>query len=293
MPSSNLALGLASAIGVIFIWSGFMVFSRAGVTGGLTAYDLAALRFIIAGGLVVPFIYDWWPKRLPLGAQAVMALSGPGAIYTLLMYSGLSAAPAAYAGVFANGSLPIFTTRIVFLLSGDRPGWRQCVAIAAIVFGGVLVGYPGLTTGGSNLLLGIAIFLLASAILSIYIVGIKYWQVTPYEALALINIPNALVFLPIWMLFLPSTLADANSFTVAFQALFQGLGPGFLAVILFAIATISLGTTATAGFSASVPASAALLAMPVLSEFPTPIEWAGIVIVTFGLALLLIRQQNS
>ena len=81
----------------------------------------------------------------------------------------------------------------------------------------------------------------------------------------------------------PSTgeiIAETPLSSTLFQALFQGLGPGFLAVIFFALSTTHLGPTATAGFSAVVPATAALLAIPVLYEIPTTLEWAGIVTVT-------------
>ena len=65
------------------------------------------------------------------------------------------------------------------------------------------------------------------------------------------------------------------------------------AVILFAVAAAHLGPTPTAGFSASVPATAALLAIPVLGELPGPLEWVGIGTVSAGLALLMIRGSKG
>ena len=286
----NVLLGVASAIAVIFVWSGFFVFSRAGVTTELTAFDITALRFAVAGLLVLPFAYSWWPRRLPIKAQVIMALCGPGAVYSVMLYLGLSEASAAYGGVFANGSLPIFTLLLLIVLSGERPKRLQLLAIAIIMIGGVLLGLPGMRSGGADVMTGIALFLTASAILSVYIVGVRRWSVTPKQALALINLPNALLYLPLWYLFLPSGLAEAELSTILFQAAFQGLGPGFLAIILFALAAYHLGPTPTAGFSAAVPATAALLAVPVLAEIPGPIEWFGIAIATAGLALLVVKR---
>lgn len=291
MQQSNLPLGLASAIGIIFIWSGFIVFSRAGVTTGLMAYDISALRYSVAGLLVLPFLHKWWPSHLPLRAKVVMSLTGPGVIYSLLMYLGLSEASAAYAGVFANGSLPIFTTLIALILTRELPTLQQMTAILVIVVGAVLLGFREMSTGGADVFAGIALFLSASLILSVYFFGVKRWQLTPRQALALINVPNAIVFLPIWYFFLPSGMADTETSTIVFQALFQGVGPGFLAVIMTALAVTHLGSTPTAGFAASVPATAALLAIPVLSEVPTNLEWVGICVVTVGLAILLIKRS--
>ena len=290
MSVSKPVLGIFCAIGVIFVWSGFIVFSRAGVITNLTPYDMTALRFIVAGSLVLPFIWSWWPRQLPLSATVIMAVCGPGVAYTLLMYLGLTDASAAYAGVFANGSLPVFTTLLAMVITREVPARSQFLAIAIIVAGGVISGIPGMATGGENLVTGILLFLSASALLSVYVFGVRYWQITPRQALALVTIPNALVFLPVWYFLMPSGLAETELSTLIFQGLFQGLGPGFLAVILFAVAAIHLGPTPTAGFAAAVPASASFMAMPVLGEYPAPMEWTGIVVVTAGLVLLIVRR---
>jgi drug/metabolite transporter (DMT)-like permease len=284
-------LGLASAAGVIFIWSGFIVFSRAGVTTSLTAYDITALRFMVGGGLVLPFLLSWWPRHLPLRDQIMMSICGPGALYTILMYLGLTDSSAAWGGVFANGSLPVFTTLLGVLVSRDFPGRKQLLAIGVIVAGGVTLGYPQMVAGGQDVLSAIVLFLSASAVLSVYIFGIRRCQLTPRQALALVNLPNAVIFLPLWFFFLPSGLADTEMSTILFQALFQGIGPGFLAVILTAMTAIHLGPTLTAGFSAVVPATAALLAIPVLYEYPTGIEWIGIAVVTAGLVVLVVGRK--
>ena len=292
MQNSNPVLGVASALGVIGIWSSFIVFSRAGVTTALTAYDITALRLIVAGLVTLPFAYWWWPRHLPLRVQALLSLSGPGVVYSTMMYHGLGEASAAYGGVFANGSLPIFTTLFAYLVWRTVPTAREFIAIAIIVAGGVLLGIPGMRAGGANVVAGIALFLVASAIICAYTLGIRHYKITPKEALALVNMPNALIFLPIWFAFLPSGIAETDTQTVIFQALFQGLGPGFLALILYTLATMHLGAGPTAAFSAAVPASAAVLAIPVLSEVPTTLEWIGVATVTIGLVLLVLKARR-
>lgn len=290
MAKPNLPLGLCSAVAVVLIWSSFIVFSRAGVTTEMTAYDVTALRFIVSGALVLPFFRAWWPVHLPLKAQIIMTLCGPGALYSTLMMFGLSETSAAYGGVFANGSIPIFTLLLVFVFTGSKPRAKDILATAVIVLGATLLSLRGLHSGDGNPALGIVFFLSASAVMSIYTFGVSRWGLQPTQALALINLPNAVVFLPVWFLLLPSGLSQVDFSTALFHALFQGLGPGFLAVITFALAARHLGPTPTAGFSAAVPAVAALLAIPILAESPGPLEWAGIVTVSAGLALLLGRR---
>ena len=291
MPEQNRAIGLAAAIGVIFIWSGFVVVSRAGVLTSLNPFDVTGLRYTVAGLATLPFAWKWWPRHLSVWQQAVVALTGPGVIYSLMMYTGLGQASAAYGGVFANGSLPLFTMLVVLAMTGAGPSRGQVIGIAVIIAGGVLVALRGLSLQGGDVALGIVLFLAASAVLSVYMTVLRHWQVGPKQALTLVNIPNAVVFLPLWAAVLPSGLAEASPGMIALQALYQGLGPGFLAVILFALAARHIGPTATAGFSAAVPATAAVLAVPVLGEALTPLEWAGVLTVSLGL-LLMVRARG-
>lgn len=292
-PSTKRIIGIASALAVFCIWSGFIVFSRAGVLSGLTAFDITMLRFLVATAAVIPFARSWWPRHLPLNAILIMSVCGPGALYTTLMYLGLANSSAAYGGVFANGSLPIFTILLGIIVSRVAPDRHQFIPIVIIVAGSVLVSMPGFQLSGSSASQGILLFLAASAVLSMYIYGVKHWDVSPREALILVTLPNAVVYLPLWYLFLPTQIGSVDIGTILFQAAFQGLGPGFIAVILFAISANNLGPTPTAGLAAAVPAGAALLAVPVLSEHLAMIEWIGIFIVSAGLAFLIVRPFAS
>lgn len=290
MSDRSLSVGIASAIFVLVIWAGFIVFSRAGVLGGLTPYDLAATRFLVAGALTLPFAWAWWPRHLPFRAVTVLAIGGPGALYCVMLFLGLTQASAAYGGVFTNGALPVFTMLIAFLVAGTQPSRAQALGSVVIIIGGVLVAWRGLQAGGADLTLGIALFLGASVLVAIYIYGIRHWNVAPRQALVIVNIPSALIYLPIWWIFLPSTMGDAPMDMLLAQFAFQGLVPGFLAVIIFAVLAYHLGPTPTAAVSAAVPASAALLAIPVLQEVPTSMEWVGIGTVTLGLVLLTLKR---
>ena len=290
MTDRSIAIGLGSAIAVLCIWSGFIVFSRAGVLSGLTSYDVVAARFLVAGVLTIPFAWAWWPRNLSWTAIAIVALLGPGAIYTTLMFVGLAKASAAYGGVFANGGLPVFTMLLAFFIAGTRPGRSEVLATIVIILGGLMVAWRGLSAGGTDVAMGIVLFLIASVMIASYIYAIRHFSVTPKQALAVVNIPNALIYLPIWWFALPSTMSEAPQDMLLLQLAFQGLGPGFLAVMIFALMAFHLGPTPTAAVSAAVPATAALLAIPVLAEHPTSLEWFGIVTVTLGLALLIRRK---
>ncbi|MEM6577279.1 MAG: DMT family transporter [Pseudomonadota bacterium] len=290
----NLRLGLISAVAVLFIWSGFLVVSRAGIQSSLTAGDITMLRFALTGALFLPFARRWWPRHVPLWGLCLMALCGPGALYSMLTFAGLGQTSAAHGAIFTNGALPFFTVALIVAVTGKWPGRNQVMALFIVVAGGVLFALPGLSVGGTSKLGGIALLLSAAAILSVYTFCLNHWRLSPREALVLINVPNAVLFLPIWALFLPSGLAEAATGMVLLQALYQALGPGLLAVIFYALAATHLGAAMTAGFSAAVPVTAALLAIPVLGERLTALEWLATGVVTLGLiALVRARQRDA
>ncbi|MEM7268514.1 MAG: DMT family transporter [Pseudomonadota bacterium] len=291
MAERNFIIGLASALLVICIWSGFFVVSRMGATTDLTPFDLAALRFIVAGTVTIPFLWRWWPRHLRWWQVIVLVVTGPGSVYTLLLYSGLESAPAAYAGVFANGSLPIAAILIGAIFARDFPGPWRMFAVSVLFAGGVMVGLRGLANGAEDVRIALTIFVGSSVLLATYIWALPRWGVSPWNALAVINVPNLALFLPLWWFLLPSGIADATQDEVLLQLVFQGLGPGFFAVILFTLAATHLGATATAGFSAAVPAGVALLSVPVLGEALTTFEWIGVAVVTIGLFILVARNR--
>ena len=282
--------GYFAGVGTICIWSGFIVFSRMGMVGHLNAYDITAMRFVVSFLITAPFVFAYWPRHLPLYKSLTIAACGPGAIYSMLMFTGLKTSPAAHAGVFANGTIPIFTAIIALCLMGTKLGPRGILAIAIIFAGGFAVGYNGLMTGGSEAIRGIFFFLSASFLLATYFVCLQLWKLTPKQAMIVVNVPTAMAFLPIWYFFLPSTMNTASLQEIVCHGLFQGIGPGVLAVLLMAYTVQKLGPTVNAGFAASVPAVAAMVAVPVLGEQLGLIDWIGMVAVTVGLLLLLWRR---
>ena len=292
MAQRNFIIGIVSAVAVFCIWSGFFVVSRKGVTSPLTPYDLAALRFMVAGIVTLPFVYWWWPRGLKWWIPPLLIVCGPGSIYTMILYYGLQNAPAAYAGVFANGSIPIATMLLAAFIAKDYPGPWRMLGIAILNLGGTMVGLRGLSAGGADVGQAIVMFVGSSILVSTYIYGISKWGLTPWNALAIVNVPNMLAYLPIWYFFLPSGLDQASMQEIGLKVAFQGLGPGFFALIFFTLAATHLGASATSGFSAAVPAGVAVLGIPVLGEIPTALEWAGIGFVTIGLAILVLRKRT-
>jgi drug/metabolite transporter (DMT)-like permease len=284
----SVILGGAAAICVVIFWSGWIVISRLGVTSHLTVYDVTALRHGIGAAVALPYII-WsraWRGLTPW--RTVVLTLTAGVPYALLSYFGFVYAPAAHGGVFMNGCLPIFTTFITWIWLGQSTRFSQIVGLVIILTGVILVGYEGLVSSVNKMTwLGDLLFLAAIAIFAVFVVANQIWTVVPGQVIFSATIVSALIYIPIWLLWLDSNLAAAPSSEILLQGAYQGLVASILGVSCLNIAVRHIGPRATSVFLSLVPVVAALTAIPILDESPGLPAWIGIATVTFGILLAL------
>src|SRR5260370_1884656 len=79
---------------------------------------------------------------------------------------------------------------------------------------------------------------------------------------------------------------------ILFQATYQGLLMSGVAIVAFNRSVALLGAGAASAMIALLPATASILAIPVLSEVPTPAESAAILVIAVGV-LLAARPRPS
>ncbi len=284
----SIILGSVTAICVVFFWSGWIVISRLGVTGHLTVFDLTVLRHGVGAVVALPYII-WsraWRGLTPL-RTLILTLTA-GAPYALLSYSGFIYAPAAHGGVFLNGCLPIFTTLFAWIWLGQKSRPSQMAGLAIILAGVTLVGYEGfLSSGGSMTWIGDLLFLAAIALFALFMVANQVWSVNPGQVIFSMTIVPALIYTPIWLLWLDSNLASAPTSEIILQGAYQGLIPSVVGISCLNIAVRHIGSRATSALISAVPVVAALAAIPVLNELPGLPAWIGMIAVTFGILLAL------
>lgn len=280
---------LLSGLLVVLIWSGWIVFSRLGVQTDLTPADITLLRFGTAALCTLPWAirYPW--RRLPLGRALVVAL-GCGFPYTLLSFHGLILSPAANAGVLVNGSLPVISGLLAIVILRQRFTPGAWLGVALVVFANGLMLWPviqvhSLSVAGSLLLFA------AAWVSAVYMTAVKYWRVTSREILVWVPWLNALIFAPLWW-FLPHNLASSNLVDIGLQVAYQGVIVSVLALFLLGFTIRVLGSMASAILMAFVPTTAALLAIPVLGEWPLAIQWSAIALCTSGLLLYGLSQRQ-
>lgn len=276
-------IGLLCAFAVVVVWSGFSLSARLGGRQALTGWDMAALRYTgsLAMGLLMVGLFGW--PRLSLGRIAALA-AGAAYVFPIAAYFGFRYAPTAHGGVLLTGLLPFAAALLGTLWLGER--WsRMRVVSLAVVAGGIALltldtfgSHPGAWRGD-------LLFILGCLGWAVFTVLVRLWQVPALTAATALALYPPLLYLPVWYLLLPSTLAEASAGAIAYQLLFQGVIAVVVAGFLFTRAVNALGSATTTTITALTPALAALVAWPLLGEALGLWGLLGVALVSAGMAL--------
>jgi drug/metabolite transporter (DMT)-like permease len=290
MTPARTWLGAVCALGVLGIWSSFILIARFSATRTLTPFDLAFVRFLFSGVVVLPFALARWP--LPrLDRTQIAALAATAGIgYCTLAYSGFFFAPAAHASVLLPGSLPLWTAIIAAVLIGQRISRARAAGLALIVAGDLLVGGPSLLQafGRGTIWKGDLLFLSASIAWGTYTVLCRKWRVGAVEATSAIALGCLVSYVPIFAVgaaagWWPTHLPRAAWHEIVYQAIFQGGCAMLLAGLAYTQVISTFGPLRTVMVTSLVPVISALAAVPLLHEPLGALPLLGLLFVTAGL----------
>lgn len=284
---TNSRTGDLAALGTVAIWTGFILISRLGGRSALTACDVLALRLGTAALVLLPLSVG--ARRLPAGIWRdprlwCLAMLG-GAGYGLLVYSGFKHAPAAHGAILLPGLQPFLIALLAWLTTGALPGRARLTGLVAMGAGLACVAWPyvsGQDRWSADLLLGDGLLLLSSVVWAGYSLLAKRWGPAPWTLTRFVALASALVYLPVYLLWLPKALSQVPVGMLIFQGLYQGLGPTILAMLLFLKAVQHLGPERTGAMIALVPVLAGLAAAPLLGEAVTAWLLGGLALVSTG-----------
>ena len=274
----------------LLIWSGFVVVSRLGSTGTLTPYDIDALRIGTSALVLAPW---WLPRLLKSGLrqlrwyQSLTLAMLAGITYPLASYTGFQISPASHGAVLISGMLPFFTSIFAGLLLGERPNRIRLLSLALILTGVMILLFTSMATlpAGQSTLKGDLFLLAASCLWSLFTVLLKLWQVKAFDVTLGVAAVSSLIYLPVFVLFLPSNLSIASWQEIALQSFYQGFVVVCVAMWTYAKAVELLGSMRVVIMMSGVPVVGALLAVPILGEALTPGSALGAAIVFLGALL--------
>ncbi|ABG58063.1 DMT family transporter [Cytophaga hutchinsonii] len=273
---------IIAAVLVVCIWSGWITLSRMGVQTALTPYDITLLRFGTAALLTLPFslAYNW--KHVKWGQVLIVAL-GCGFPYTMLSFIGLKTIKAANAGVLVNGMLPVIGLFFTLFWFKEHVSKIKYAAIFILLIANLIM--MNQSNGfSSEAMLGIASLLSAAIVFSTYMAATKRWGYGMKDVIAFVPLINAVLFLPIWLLF-PSQILNTPWQDVVLQMTYQGVLVSIAALLLITYSVSKLGSGTMSVFLSYVPAVTAVLAFVFLNERLSVQELIGIALCSAGLTL--------
>ena len=282
--------GFAAAWSIVFVWSFWLIVSRVAQGSGLTVYDLAAMRYGLALIIALPLCLYYKPWRgLRLVQIAVLSfILGP--VYILAVFSAFLYAPAAHGGIFMNGVLPLISILFGFMLFRSSPSMRQGVGAVLILISAIVLAWDGSVASDADTWIGDALFIVGALFFATYVILSERWQLGAMQIIFCGTIVNAVIYLPIWAIWLPSGLAEAPMGPLLLQAVYQGFVPNLIGLLFIAHASRSIGTANTSAILAAVPGGGALLGFLILGEAFSLTSIMAIVLLTVGL-LITVRRR--
>jgi drug/metabolite transporter (DMT)-like permease len=301
MAFSQLSIGRLAAVVTVLIWTSFIIVARASASHVLLPLDIACARILGASSVLLP--WAWWLMRearqrgekvgslfglspLPLHITVKTGMVG-GFLYATLAYIGFFYAPAGHASVLMPGSLPLWTSLLMWLFLREQIGMNRAIGLGMIVCGDILVGGMSLLKAfeGGDVWIGDLLFMTAAFCWSAYSVMVRHYGLDAVRATMAITAFALVSFVPAYALLvhfnvLPSHMAQAAWSEIVFQAVFQGVGSVVISGITFTQMIRTFGPIKSTMITALVPGLSALGAVVFLGEPLSWNLWAGLALVT-------------
>jgi len=281
MTEPRPALGIAAALAVVAMWSGFLLISRFGLKTEIAPADMAALRFGVSGVVMLPVLVWRGFGGLHPARAGFLALSG-GLGFALFVYMGFVRAPAAYGAILLPGVLPLYTTLLAWLVLGDRVSPARLLPLALVLGGVAALAAGTIRDGDTERLLGAGCFLFGSFSWACFTIALRRWRIEALQATAIVAVLAGAAYLPIYLTALPVGLNELSWPTLVVQGVYQGVVAVILALFAFTTAVRHLGPTATTMITAMTPAVVTVAAWPALAEPLTLATGAGAAAVVAG-----------
>ncbi|WGF88273.1 DMT family transporter [Marinivivus vitaminiproducens] len=276
--------GVGAALVTVAIWTSWIVGTRTAVAGTehLSPFAISFLRFAVAGIVLAPL---WWRMRfIPRGLSwpVLLGLMCSGAPYVAFLATGLTLAPAAEAGPLLPGTLPLLVAVLSALFLGERFGPVRLAGFALIALGIASVAGNGLLAGPENAWQGHLMILGSALSWAIYTIAFRKSGLTGAQAAAFVAFWSLILLLPFAGGTIVPALMAVSLGTLLTQIVIQGILAGVVALVSYGMAVRHLGPSRAAAVTAITPASALLVAIPVLGEWPDGFAWFGCAATVIG-----------
>ena len=158
----------------------------------------------------------------------------------------------------------------------------KMIGFALILPGIFCIAWTRASGTTSTQSIGHALFLGSALAWACYTVAMRRAHLEGLHAAAIAAVGALFLYVPAYLFVAGASLAKAPWPDIALQAFVQGVLTAIVSLIFYGRAVSVLGASSGAAFAALVPAMTALLAIRVLGEWPTTIDWIAIISISVG-----------
>jgi drug/metabolite transporter (DMT)-like permease len=218
-----------------------------------------------------------------IGLGAVV-LGGSAPVF--LANTGLLFAPAAHAGALFPGVMPLMVALLAAVLLKEEFTTANKIGFAFILPGVLIIAWGSGGELGSLQNVGHCLFLAAGLAWAFYTVAMRKARLDGLHAAAISAVGSMALYLPVFAVLPRGNLAAAPLGDIALQAVVQGVLTAIVSLFLYGRAVSILGASSGAAFAALCPAMTAVLAIPILGEWPAMHDWAAVALISLGVYIV-------
>lgn len=275
--------GSLYGLGAVGIWASWILAVRLGIRTSLTPWDITAIRFGVAGLILLPYLLKKGLAVDRLGWMGLAAIMlGGGAPLVLASYGGLVFAPAAHAASLFTALIPLYVAIVAAVVLGEAFTVAKRIGLVLIVTGvlGIVWGAGG--TIGSRQNIGHAMFIGAGMLWACYIVAMRKARLDGLHAAAIAAVGSLIAYVPIYGAISGISLFDAPWRDIELQAFVHGILVAVISFVCIGRAVSILGASNGSAFASLTPAITSILAIPILGEWPTTSDWIAMLLISGG-----------
>ena len=200
----------------------------------------------------------------------------------MVSYGGLVFAPAAHAASLYTALIPLYVAILAAVVLGEAFTIAKRIGLVLIVTGvlGIVWGAGG--TIGSRQNIGHTMFIGAGMLWACYIVAMRKARLEGLHAAAIAAVGSLITYVPVYAIISGTSLFNAPWRDLALQAFVHGLLVAVISFLFIGRAVSILGASNGSAFAALAPAITAILAVPILGEWPATSDWIAMLLISGG-----------
>ena len=256
---------------------------RLGIRTSLTPWDITAIRFGVAGLILLPYLLKKGFAVDRLGGMGLAAiLLGGGAPMVLVAYGGLLFAPAAHAASLYTALIPLYVAILAAVVLGETFTVTKRIGLVLIVAGVLGIVWSAGGTIGVRQNIGHAMFVGAGMLWAGYVVAMRKARLGGLHAAAIAAVGSLIIYIPVYAIIFGTSLFNAPWRDLALQAFVHGFLVAVISFLCIGRAVSLLGASNGSAFAALAPAITAILAIPILGEWPATSDWIAMILISGG-----------